>query len=69
MKLNIPENNKQTLGNENNQKSTFQSLKDFLSENLHYGNQTENLQKTSSTGTFQRAMSKSVIFLICTVMT
>ena len=33
MKLNIPENNKQTLGNENNQKSTFQSLKDFLSEN------------------------------------
>ena len=33
MKLNIPENNKQTLENENNQKSTFQSLKVFLSEN------------------------------------
>lgn len=33
MILNIPKNDKQSLKNERNQKSTFQSLKDFLGEN------------------------------------
>lgn len=33
MILNIPKNDKQSLKNERNQKSTFQSLKDFLDEN------------------------------------